>query len=188
MAKRDVILLTRSPYITVMLQNIPKQTEKCTKSFIFDSSWVELLVSCRYTASYEITETPTTTTTKRFDPSFIIILNKIKWPLWHQKYWKDFGTIERIPWNDARKFWRSSPRWWEVSDPFQTNSIDRLCIQPYHITMRKSWLFLSWLVGQFEFENSCFVFCFLRESNPVLVTQWIICLLLCVLFNYINSR
>ena len=32
-----------------------------------------------YTASYEITETPTsTTTTKRFEPSFIIILNKIK--------------------------------------------------------------------------------------------------------------
>ena len=26
--------------------------------------------------------------------------------------------------------------------------------------------FLSWLVGQFQFENSCFALCFLRESNP----------------------
>ena len=76
-APQQLQVFTRSPYITIMLQNIQKQTEKSTKSFIFDSSWVELLVSCWYTAPYEITETPTTTT-KRFDPSFIIILNKIK--------------------------------------------------------------------------------------------------------------
>ena len=72
-------IFTRSPYITIMLQNIPKQTENAQNISFFYSSWVELLVSCWYTASYEITETPTTTTTtKRFEPSFIIILNKIK--------------------------------------------------------------------------------------------------------------
>jgi len=32
----------------------------------------------------------------------------------------------------CRKCWRSSPRWWEVSYPLHTNSIHRLCIQPYH--------------------------------------------------------
>jgi len=35
------------------------------------------------------------------------------------------------------------------------SSIDRLCTQPYHNPVRKSWLFLPWLVGQLEFENWC---------------------------------
>ena len=47
----------------------------------------------------------------------------------------------------CRKLWCSSPRWWKVSDTLHTNSIDRLCTQPYHYIVRKSWLFLSWLVG-----------------------------------------
>ena len=77
-ALQQLQIFTRSPYITIMLQNIPKQTEKSTKIFFFELSWVKLLVSCLYTASYEITETPTATTTKHFGPSFIIILNKIR--------------------------------------------------------------------------------------------------------------
>ena len=75
-APQQLQIFTRSPYITIMLQNIQKQTEKKTQnlSFLIRAGW-----SCWYTALYEITETPTTTTTtKRFDPSFIIILNKIK--------------------------------------------------------------------------------------------------------------
>jgi len=43
----------------------------------------------------------------------------------------------------------------EVSDPLHTNSIARLCTQPYHNPVRKSLLFLSWLVGQLEFKDSC---------------------------------
>jgi len=31
--------------------------------------------------------------------------------------------------------------------------------------MRKSWIFLSWLVGQFEFKNECFVSWCLKESS-----------------------
>ena len=35
----------------------------------------------------------------------------------------------------CREFWCFSPRWWEVSYPLHTNSIDRLCTQPYHNTV-----------------------------------------------------
>ena len=45
------LIFTRSPYITITLQNIPKQAEKTTKFFIFNLSWVELLVSCWYAES-----------------------------------------------------------------------------------------------------------------------------------------
>ena len=76
-APQQLKIFTRSPYITIKLQNIPKQSKKAQNLFIFNSSWVELLVSCWY---IEIMEAPTatTTTTKRFGPSFIIILNKIR--------------------------------------------------------------------------------------------------------------
>ena len=54
---------------------------------------------------------------------------------------------------------------------------------PNLITMKKNWLFLSWLVGQLEFENLCLFFCYFKESSPVPKIQQIICLLLCVLFT-----
>ena len=74
-------------------------------------------------------------------------------------------AIEQILWNERRRFWRSSPRWWEISDPLHTNSIDRLCTQPYHNPVRKGWRFLPWLVGQLEFENLCLFYCWLKESS-----------------------
>jgi len=58
------------------------------KSTNFDSSWVELLASCWHIAFYEMTETPTATTTKCFEPLFIIILNKNRLLVWHWKYCK----------------------------------------------------------------------------------------------------
>jgi len=92
-------------------------------------------------------------------------LSKNRLLVWHWKYYKALRCHCKNPWNVAWNFWHSSPRWREVSDPIQTNSIDRLWTQPYHFTMRKSWLFLSWLVGQFEFENDCFVSWCLKEST-----------------------
>ena len=37
-------------------------------------------------------------------------------------------------------------RWWEVSDSFQTYSIDRLFPQPYHNTVKENWLFFFWML------------------------------------------
>jgi len=62
------------------------------------------------------------------------------------------------------------------ADPLHTNSIDRPCIQPYHNPMRKSWIFLSWLVEQLEFENSNLFFCHFKERSPVPKTLQIVCL------------
>jgi len=64
--------------------------------------------------------------------------------VWHWKYYKALRCYCENLWNVARNFWHSSPRWWEVSDPIQTNSIDRLWTQPYHFTMRKSFFCLGW--------------------------------------------
>ena len=137
-----------------------------------------LLASCWYAASYKIPETPITTATKCFGLSF---KTKISDQCGIRNFGNCWGAVEQVLWNEGRKFWRSSPRWWEVSDPLHTNSIDRLCTQPYHNPVRKSWLFLSWLVGQLEFQKLCLFFCCFTESSPVPKIQQIICLLLCVL-------
>jgi len=60
-----------------------------------------------------------------------------------------------------------------------TASIDH-APKPYHYIVRKSWLFLFWLVGQLEFEN-------LQESSLVPKIMQIISLSLCVLLNYTRS-
>jgi len=72
------------------------------------------------------------------------------------------STIEWILWNERQKFWHSSPRWWEVSDPLHNNSIHRLCTRPYHNPVKKSWLFLSWLV---EFEIRFYFSAVLFQGN-----------------------
>jgi len=71
--------------------------------------------------------------------------------VWHWKYYKVLWCHCENPWNAARNFWHFT-QMLKVSDPIQTNSKDRLWTPPNHLTMRKSWLFLSWLVGQFEFD------------------------------------
>ena len=99
-----------------------------------------------------------------------------------------WGAIEQILWNERRKFWCFSPRWWEVSDPLHTNSIHRLCTEPYHNPMRKSWLFLSWLVGQLKVENSCLFFCCFTKKAALYRKSSKSFTYYCVYFNCNNCR
>ena len=63
-----------------------------------------------------------------------------------------------------------------LPDPFQTNSIDRLCTQSYQNTVKNSWLYLYWLIG---LKNHA-LFVIFERSSLVLGIKQIICLLLCV--------
>jgi len=51
------------------------------------------------------------------------------------------------------------------------------------LPVKKDQLFLSYLVGQLEFENVCLFFCCFKESSLVPKIQQISCLVLCVFFT-----
>ena len=101
------------------------------------------------------------------------------------KFW---GANKQILWNDWQNF--DAPH--SDGEKSQILSILTAYIDYVPNLSTTLWgrvgLFLSWLVRQHEFKNSCLFFCCLKESSPEPKIQQIICLLLCVLFNYSNSR
>ena len=130
-----------------MLQNIHKLIEKCTKSFIFESRTPGKLLACC------IIWNPRNT--NYYDCQMFWII------FYHHSEQNEVISVVSEMLESAL-----APLRWEISDPLHTNSMHRLCTQPYHNPVKKSWFSLSWLVGQLEFENSCLFFLLFQRKQP----------------------
>jgi len=74
-APQQLQIFARSLYNIIMLQNSQNQTEKVL--ILIQTRW-----SSWHIVLYEMTEKPTATTTKCFEPLFIIILNNNRLLVW----------------------------------------------------------------------------------------------------------